>query len=901
MVETCYAVTTDPAAPMLTTHLLVPLLSMSFANLNVAMPTLNDYDVVWKSPSTDATGSMPIGNGEVVLNTWVEAKSGDILILIGRTDALSEISRVLKLGQVRVKFTPSPFTQKDFVQHLVLKNGQIKFNGSGDALQLFVDSNTNVIHLGGTFNTPRKVNVQLENWRTEAKQLPANQKESAWSVHDAPFPLIESADVVLPAGTTGPTDIAWYHHNSTSVVPKLWENQSLMGLKGTRDPLLGRTFGGWIHGASLLRTGPHTIASTAPQTSLSLAISTHTAQSISEWTEGIKQQLKRSPVKLAKTRTTIWWNAFWNRSEVFIKESKPVMAIPQNKYTLRVGFDSGGGNRFPGTIANLRLVSSQSASQKSDPPETFSPKNYFAISAVITPNELRPGRIVDKLTAGQNDGFLFDTHPGNSLRLIVGNLELSAPNCLKKGVAQSVGAIYNGETGGAYILVNGKIVAQRESEEGSLITRGYVLQRYVQACQGRGQYPIKFNGGYFCVEPTPFRADTNPDYRKWGDSHWFQNVRHMYHPMLASGDFEMMEPFFKLYEDNRVLAESRTAKYHSARGAYFPETMTVFGTYSGGDYGWDRTGLQPKDVQCPWWDDAWNQGPELVALMLDRWDYTRDASFLKERVVPMAKSVLAYFDSRFKKTATGQIILDPTQVVETYWDGVKNDMPTVAGLRSITHRLANLPPELVDKADRTYFARIEAACPAIPIEFGDAGSQLAPAEKYDKKITNVENGELYAVWPFRVAGVGHPELLKEALSAYKTRKNHLDTGWGYDGNVAATLGLADEAGRILNIKVRNSHPAYRWPATWGPNFDWLPDQNHGGNILNTTHLMLMQADPIEQGGAIYILPAWPRGWDVKFKLRAPGNTTVQCTYESGKITRFIVRPVTRQKDIVFSW
>ena len=47
----------------------------------------------------------------------------------------------------------------------------------------------------------------------------------------------------------------------------------------------------------------------------------------------------------------------------------------------------------------------------------------------------------------------------------------------------------------------------------------------------------------------------------------------------------------------------------------------------------------------------------------------------------------------------------------------------------------------------------------------------------------------------------------------------------------------------FQIKVRNSHPAYRWPATWGPNYDWLPDQNHGGNLLNTTNLMLMQADP----------------------------------------------------------
>ena len=49
--------------------------------------------------------------------------------------------------------------------------------------------------------------------------------------------------------------------------------------------------------------------------------------------------------------------------------------------------------------------------------------------------------------------------------------------------------------------------------------------------------------------------------------------------------------------------------------------MTPFGTYANRDYGWDRTGHQPNEVLCKWWRYAWNQGLELVALMLDRHDY----------------------------------------------------------------------------------------------------------------------------------------------------------------------------------------------------------------------------------------------------------------------------------------
>jgi hypothetical protein len=122
----------------------------------------------------------------------------------------------------------------------------------------------------------------------------------------------------------------------------------------------------------------------------------------------------------------------------------------------------------------------------------------------------------------------------------------------------------------------------------------------------------------------------------------------------------------------------------------------------------------------------------------------------------------------------------------------------------------------------------------------------------------------------------------------------LYVGWGYDGNCAALLGMRDEAAKILKIKCENSNPAYRWPATWGPNYDWLPDQNHGGNLLETTQLMLLQG----LGRKILLLPAWPHDWDVDFKLHAPYRTTVECSYRNGKIVKLIVTPKSRRKDVV---
>ena len=69
---------------------------------------LDHYNVVWDSPSKNSYGSMPIGNGDIGLNVWVEPDRG-LLFYIGKTDAWSENGRLLKLGRVRVGISPTPF------------------------------------------------------------------------------------------------------------------------------------------------------------------------------------------------------------------------------------------------------------------------------------------------------------------------------------------------------------------------------------------------------------------------------------------------------------------------------------------------------------------------------------------------------------------------------------------------------------------------------------------------------------------------------------------------------------------------------------------------------------------------------------------------------------------------
>ena len=62
---------------------------------------LDHCNVVWDSPSTNSSGSMPLGNGDIGVNAWVE-ENGDLVFFISKTDAWSDCGRLLKLGQVRL-------------------------------------------------------------------------------------------------------------------------------------------------------------------------------------------------------------------------------------------------------------------------------------------------------------------------------------------------------------------------------------------------------------------------------------------------------------------------------------------------------------------------------------------------------------------------------------------------------------------------------------------------------------------------------------------------------------------------------------------------------------------------------------------------------------------------------
>ena len=138
------------------------------------MKSLDDCNVVWGSPSGDSFGSMPLGNGDVGLNVWVE-HNGDLVFYVSKVDAFDAGHLLPKLGRVRLRLEPA-LDVGEFQQTLVLRDGAIEIKATKATLRVWVDANHPVVHLQGSSATPRNATLTAESLRSlqnAADPLPA--------------------------------------------------------------------------------------------------------------------------------------------------------------------------------------------------------------------------------------------------------------------------------------------------------------------------------------------------------------------------------------------------------------------------------------------------------------------------------------------------------------------------------------------------------------------------------------------------------------------------------------------------------------------------------------------------------------------------------------------------------
>jgi hypothetical protein len=453
----------------------------------------------------------------------------------------------------------------------------------------------------------------------------------------------------------------------------------------------------------------------------------------------------------------------------------------------------------------------------------------------------------------------------------------------------------------SHIVINsGKNVADPAWEAG----RNYQLFRAMLGTNSSGRMPTLFNGGHFL-----FEAD--PNERLWGHAGFTaQNQRLVYWPMLKSGDLDLLKVGLDFYLERYGLAKAWAQHFWKIDGAVYPEDIEVFGLPA---YGANSKGHTSAGVLSY----HYVSGMEFALMMLQSGSYFRsDIS----KYVPIADGMLRFFDQFYRdRDKDGRLVISPGGSLEAY-QGTTNDAPTIAGLMALSEALLHLPTNLVTAEQRTFWKAFRLRLPPLPTQMGKGERCLAPAMSWEaqRPDANMELPQLYPVFPFYQYGVGLPDLdlARNAwFDGYTSRakqKNHFC--WYQGGNFCAGLGLALEArdyalAKFLHPRFPNPAGGGPWKLKWAesgwvlpryPAFwdamNWCarPDMDHGGAAMVQLQEMLLQTP----GDQLNLFPAWPKDWDVDFKLHAPRQTTVEGILRSGKLVSLKVTPTSRMKDVV---
>ncbi|WP_443947332.1 DUF5703 domain-containing protein [Pedobacter sp. AW1-32] len=727
-------------------------------------------NVIWTTQSRNSSESMPVGGRDIGLNLWVE--KGEVYLYLSRSGTFDENNSLLKLGRIKLKFSPNPFEGKTFKQELILKDGYAQISGVEGKLSIqlkvWAEVFNPVVHLETKSNQNIITEAIYESWRFEDRILKGkenNQNSYKW----APQGIVKTfKDEISFKNNT----VLFYHQNKSETVFDVTVKQQGLENRKTElfNPLKNLIFGGSMQGDGMRSAGNYNgkyqntafkawaIKSVKPTKTAHIKISFHTAktESVQLWEDA----LRKIPVNSDQKASIKWWNDFWKKSFIYV-------------------------------------------------------------------------------------------------------------NSADKAANQA--------------------------------SKNYQLFRYMLGCNAFGQYPTKFNGGLFTFDPalTDSTLNFTPDFRNWGGgTHTAQNQRLVYWPMLKSGDFDLMKPQFDFYLNVLKNAEIRTENAWAHKGASFSEQLENFGLPNPAEYGWKRPADFNKGMEYnAWLEYEWDTVLEFCMMMLET---NRYAGKDINQYLPLIESVLTFFNEHYMYLAkergakafdaNGHLVLYPGSAAETY-KMAYNSTSTIAALKTVLERLIEYP--LLAENKRAEWKKMLVTIPPINFTSFNGHTTIAPAKLWER-INNTESPQLYPVFPWGIFGVGKPGL-DTARNTYQYDpdvvrfKSHI--GWKQDNIFAARLGLVEEAAKLTTAKLKNAER--RFPTFWGPGFDWTPDHNWGGSGMIGLQEMLMQCD----GKKIYLFPAWPKSWDVHFKLFAPNRTTVEASLKNGKLIKLKVSPQSRTADI----
>jgi hypothetical protein len=436
---------------------------------------------------------------------------------------------------------------------------------------------------------------------------------------------------------------------------------------------------------------------------------------------------------------------------------------------------------------------------------------------------------------------------------------------------------------------------------------------YAMNTCNRGKYPIHANGGIFNVQD---------GWQYWGSFYWwFNSSRQTLAPVFEQANHpELADPYFSmLTKQFPRINQVAIQQFGCGKDAIWIQET----------FGFDGPEVLPeKDRPTAKmrneWESRWGgAGPillyntaEAAQWYWERYEYTHDLAWLKERAYPMLKGAAELYRTYpgTKLEDDGKFHINNTSWAETYRDNVRdgiNDLVSIRGIFPVaikTAKLLNVDAALAQQwqemLDNLVPYPTNATRNAIsafpladePVFALGIGQDSRPGSDQDPRLMMLNIFDLVNT-ESKLVNPAEWQLAMNTLAGLKWArkvaegKTNNDEVLRFFGEAART-GSADwmrkcfqaelqywklktDAGtRYLN-RLREYNPK------GGFAVDWQQEATMGEGLGQA----LLQSGAASPGGTpvIRVFPAWPKEMDASFTLRAKGGFLVTSRMKAGNV------------------